>query len=56
VLHSELDVRLANIATGSHVRQEQGFGGECRNRGSLRDVGDAWSSLHSQCDRFRVLG
>jgi len=35
VLRSELDARLADIAAGSHSRQEQGFRDICRNRGSL---------------------
>jgi len=56
VLRSELDARLADVATGSHTRQSKGSGEECRNRDSLCDVGDAWSSPHSQRDRFRVLG
>ena len=41
MLHSELDTRLANVATGSHARQEQGFRGRCRNRGSLQ----TWATL-----------
>ncbi len=56
VLCSELDARLADVATGSHARQSKGSGEECRNRGSLRDMGNAWSSPHSQHDHFRVLG
>src|SRR5216683_6086541 len=35
LLHSELDARLADVAASSHARQEQGFGGSSRNRGSL---------------------
>ncbi len=27
MLCSKLDARLTNVATGSHTRQEQGFGG-----------------------------
>src|SRR6266851_7012752 len=41
MLRSELDARLADIATGSHARQIQGFGGRCRNRGSL----PMWATL-----------
>jgi len=47
MLHSELNARLADVATDSHTRQEQGSGRGCRNRGSLCGVGDAWSSPHS---------
>ncbi len=36
LLHSKLDVRLADVATGSHARQEQGFRDRHRNRGSLQ--------------------
>ncbi len=35
MLRFKLDARLADIATGSHTRQEQGFRDMCRNRGSL---------------------
>ncbi len=55
VLHSKLDTRLADVAAGGHTRQSKGSGKEYRNRGLLCDVGDAWSSPHSQCDHFRML-
>ena len=41
MLHSELDARLADIAASSHARQEQGFRGSYRNRGSLQ----TWAML-----------
>ena len=57
LLHSKQNARCPNVGTVVMQGRDKGLGeGGGRNRGSLQDRGNAWSSPHFQCDHFRVLG